>query len=158
MVLETTMAKPGVTILEAVLVNGITPALLGTPEVKVGMATEEFSRTPGRLTVTGGGLKVGKILARLPVRLDAGSLPAFYAVAVVMFVTSTVETAMVGAAGVPTGGLVGLEPEEEPLPLYIPPEPPETVKLAQVMRVLFANCTTMLRLPIKAGVSSCSER
>lgn len=149
-VFETTMASPGVTVLRAVLVTAITLALL------VGLI----------LLITFDGLTLlirlddtGRMLAKLPIGLVKGpEPPAFYAVvvAVIVFVTIAVETGIVGGAAVPTGAEL-----EEPVPL---PEPPEqgsllvAVMLAQVMRVLSAACTTMLRLPMKAGVSHWRER
>lgn len=76
--------------LEAVLVTEILLALLAAMVVLallIGLNTD------------------GKMLARLPIGLVIPPLPdpAFYAVAVVVFVTTAVETATVGAAAVPTG-------------------------------------------------------
>lgn len=148
---ETTIASPGVTALETVLVTAGMLALL----VGLDIEGSVLARLPAGLDTD------GSMLARLPVGLikTAPPDPAFYAVAVVVFVTTAVETATVGGAAVPSGGLEEGTLEEEPLPLNVPPEPPSVaVKLAQVMRVLSLSCTTMLRLPMKAGVSGWRER
>lgn len=105
---ETTIASPGVTALERVLVTAGMLALLVGLDIEGSM----LARLPAGLDTD------GSMLARLPVRLikTPPPDPAFYAVAVVVFVATAIETATVGGAAVSTGGLEEGTLEEEPLP------------------------------------------